>query len=120
VQTLETLVEKVSESFLNYLHLWTWLDQKMIHHLSGRPRKTFVSAKDFWNSVFQGEIHPGDRVKFKEAFVTEWLPKSPGRIWHEGLKNVRGRFSKNIDFLRRGNGFYSEGLLDSSNYDPLG
>jgi hypothetical protein len=116
VTFFETMLERLSESFLGYLHLWTWLDQKITHQLSGRPQRTFDSVSDFWGSALAEDISPGDRVRFKEAFVTDWIPRSPGRIWHGGCDKAT------LEHLRKGVGFFSESLLQQRTgyHEPLG
>ena len=81
-------VKPISRSFLNYLHLGTWLDMKVTSLLSGRSVNTFTSVESFWRHISEERLSAGDRIRFKGAFLTEWVPRSPGGAWfHECLRD---------------------------------
>ena len=53
---LDALAEKVSNSLLNYLYLWTWLDQKITNFLSQWRVHKFQSVEYFWNRKKYGVV----------------------------------------------------------------
>jgi len=78
---LQKTTEKVSNSVLNYYHLWTWLDNKITNKLSGRKTRTYNSVADFWHDIINQEIIDGDIVSFNEIFVSDWMPRQAGMGW---------------------------------------
>jgi len=81
VQLIETIAGKIANSFVGYLHLGSWLDVRAKSTLSGRGVRDFGSVEAFWRDVFEGAIHYGDRIRFKNAFLCEWFPRTPGAAW---------------------------------------
>jgi len=121
----ETLSGRIANSFLGYLHLGSWFDDRLKSLVSGRGPKTFTSVEAFWRAVLREQLHHGDRIQFKNAFLTEWIPRLPGAPWHllgdqADSPNLRSR-----DYLRLGElrerkiGVVSETSLDYGPH-PLG
>lgn len=93
----QQLMKAISGSFLNYLHLPFWLDQKVKNLISGRRAVKLGSIREFWLALFEDRLKHGDRVRFDDAFVCEWVPRLPGELWYKdfagqtvGLKEMRG------------------------------
>ena len=121
MKVLDTLVEQVSGSFLNYLRLGTWLDYQITHRLSGRPHREFESVEGFWQSILNEELYPGDKIVFKQAYVTEWTPRMPGQLWivHRGKRDAFYS-EEQLSEIRKGKGFWSESTLESQSISPMG
>ncbi|CUS39454.1 hypothetical protein COMA1_80030 [Candidatus Nitrospira nitrosa] len=77
----EDTAKALAGSFLTYLHLPSWLDQRIKSLLSGRAPVDFISISQFCRALYGEELHAGDRVRFKQAFVSEWVPRLPGELW---------------------------------------
>lgn len=110
MKVLDTLIDKVSNSFLNYLHLGSWLDQKLTYFMSQRDTKSFNSVESFWDNVKNEILHNGDVIKFSEMFISEWIPKQPGQLWSQ--KRLKGPSEFTLESLKKGDGFLSHGNID--------
>lgn len=72
------IAQSVGRSFLNYLHLYNFLRRRVSQSLSSRPLRVVGSTREFWDGVRREDIRAGDQVEFRDAFVTEWIPRLPG------------------------------------------
>ena len=113
MKILETAIKPISKSFLNYLHLATWIDQRVASLISGKSVYVYSSVEQFWKDIAQENLPVGSRIRFKEAFITEWVPRIPGGPWIENLKDIK------LNELRDGYRIASSGILRST-VKPLG
>lgn len=112
-------IKQLSASFLSYLHLWTWLDQRMRPYLSGRAPHEFSSVEAFWSAVMNESVRPGDRVRFKEGIVTEWFPLKPGLIWYQAYRGEDSQSTtRRINTLRKGERFAAATIMEWSSFMP--
>lgn len=95
MKVVETAARQISRAFLKYLHIGTWLDQRTMSLSSSRAVQIFTSVEPFWQRVSEKDLSAGDRVRFKGAFLTEWVPRSPGGIW--SVKGLLDSFRKGGD-----------------------
>ena len=72
--------------------------------------------------MIQEELRPGDRIRFKEAFVTEWVPLKPGQVWCDTKYQERSASDEShLETLRKGEEFTTYGVCESSkDFPPLG
>lgn len=108
-----TVAIPISQSFLKYLHLSAWLDQRVTSLISNRSMCAFTSVEHFWRHISEETLSEGDRVRFKEAFLTEWIPRSPGGMWFD--KSNR----KHLDDQRKGHRQASLSIIGST-MSPVG
>ncbi|MBT9312019.1 hypothetical protein [Leptothoe kymatousa] len=115
MKIITELAKPISRSFLNYLHLSEWVNQRLTSVFSGKSVRTFESVEDFWKQIFEETLYIGDRIRFKEAFIMEWLPRSPGELWLDNLK----QFGLELDALRKGHPIALSSLISNA-IAPLG
>lgn len=122
MKVLETAVEKVANSFLGHLHLWTWFDQEVTALLSGRQTSHFDSVCSFWDGVFNESLRPGGRITFRNCFLTEWIPRSPGLAWYMDRAGELPQWygDEILSSVRKGAGFALESSADTSAQEPFG
>jgi hypothetical protein len=72
------IAKKFSDSILCYLRLWRYLTRRIEQAIAGRATHRLSTCQDFYNHVAFGDIKDGDRIKLKEFFATEWIPREPG------------------------------------------
>ena len=75
------------QTIMEYLGLVPWLRKKLAKSVGRRISTTYESVGDFWVDVLVGNIKPADVVKFKGAFVSEWIPRIPGQVWRRRIEN---------------------------------
>lgn len=87
---LKSFFGLVWEDVAGYLRVYEYLKLRLRGHV-GNAKKVPTPAS-FWHSLlgerFAGSERPayvplrdGDVVRMKNLFLTEWIPKLPGRIW---------------------------------------
>jgi hypothetical protein len=111
----EKLGEKIANSFLNYLHLSSWLEIRA-HSLISNRRFSFRSIEDVWKDIFNESLRSGDIIQIHEGFLTDWLPKVPGQSW-KSLPLSDDSIS--IERLKRGGKFAMGSILENK-HTPLG
>lgn len=77
----------VGGSFLSYLHLGEWLQQRFASVYAARPPQKFDATGDFWRRLYDGDLAPGSRVQFTDALITDWFPRMPGTAWALRFEN---------------------------------
>lgn len=122
MKILDTMIDQISGSFVNYLNLGTWFNHLVGHHLSGRRVKEFDSVEGFWQSISNEELGPGDKIFFPQSYVSEWVPRVPGQIWFAHKDENRISFAKGfLGHMREGKAFWTQSSLDSTGaIEPLG
>jgi hypothetical protein len=118
MKLVETVSSNIANSFIGYLHLGSWFDTRIKSILSGRGVLDFDSVEVFWRSLFEGGIHNGARIRFKNAFLTEWVPRTPGAAWRSLFDYPTGPFS--LEGIREGKTFARKSLLGYIKPPPLG
>lgn len=122
MKILDTMIDQISGSFVNYLNLGTWFNHLVGHRLSGRPLKEFDSVEGFWQSISNEDLSPGDKIFFRQSYVSEWVPRVPGQIWFAHKDENRMSLAKGfLGHMREGKAFWSESSLDFTGaIEPLG
>ena len=115
IEVAGAAAKPIYDSFLNYLHLGSWLNQRFSSILAKKPVRLFSSVSDFWSHVFTENITVGDRIKFTEAFITEWVPRVPGGLW----RSHNASFD-NLDYIRKGKRLFFESDPRDPSDKPFG
>lgn len=115
---LKTFASRFSASLVSYFHLWTYLDERLVAALEGRPTRTYTSCRAFYSAVYGGELRHGDRVRLENCFVTDWIPRLPGGYSHPAF----GKWFPWVNYDDISRGAWDSGvlLLDKSDLMPCG
>jgi hypothetical protein len=82
MEALENYAYKnLGSALLDYYGIWPWLKRRTTQATSPHSKTTFNSVAAFWNSAINSELRLGQKVRFKNAILTEWVPRRPGALW---------------------------------------
>src|SRR5258708_609030 len=90
-ETKKRFLGSVLDDVIGYWRIYDRLKLKVLS-ATGDKRADFRSEAEFWYSIlgdrFSGSIptkyravRSGQVVRFRDFFVSEWVPKLPGRAW---------------------------------------
>lgn len=109
-ETKQHFFKRFIEDTVGYYRIYDFLKIRVRNLVS--PAIEFQSSKDFWESIHQGDFKGelvnrpsminGQIITLRDFFLTEWVPKLPGRVWTNdgdlnlmaGLQDVVGE----VDF----------------------
>lgn len=93
--------QKLIEDTFGYYRIYDTLKLRSKSVINGDIE--IHSSEEFWNKIHNNHTDIKNRqvIKFKDFFLTDWVPKLPGQVWTddgkenllEGIKHVEGVYS---------------------------
>jgi len=82
-----------------------------VHKVLTNRKFPYESVELFWQAIIQEELRPGDIIKIKDGFLTDWIPRVPGEAWN----NFKDKGSTiNLDSTKKGGHFTSSGIYQKN------
>jgi len=108
-ETKQHFFKKLVEDTIGYYRIYDFVKMK-IKTITEKPIE-FENTHSFWKAILQNDFRDqnhstdslknGQVIKLKNFFLTEWVPKLPGRVWTNdghtnlihGISDVAGQFN---------------------------